>query len=79
MYKISPIAQTSEVGPWKQEKLMCSIEEAEEEIMTGLGASFSPLCPHDVTDLRGAVTAAIGRRMEAEVDHGAWMESYLFF
>lgn len=58
---------------------MCLTEEAEEEIMAGLGAPFSPLCPHDVTDLRGAVTATIGRRMEAEVGHGAWMESYLVF
>lgn len=58
---------------------MCPTEEAEEEIVAGLGAPFSTLCAHDVTDLRGAVTAAIGRRMEVEVGHGAWMESYLVF
>lgn len=33
------------------------------------------LCPHDVTDLRGALTVAIGRRMETKVGLGAWMES----
>lgn len=56
-----------------------SIEEAGEEIMAGLGTPFSPLCLCDVTDLRGAVTAAIRRRMEAKVCLGAWMESYLVF
>lgn len=55
---------------------MCPIEEAEEKIMAGLGAPFSPLCPYDVTDLRGAATA--GRRMEAKVALGSCMVSSCF-
>lgn len=58
---------------------MCPIEDIGEEIMAGLGAPFPPLCPHDVTGLRGAVTAAVGRRMDTKVGLGAWMESYLIF
>jgi len=59
------MSQSSDIGPRRQENLRCPIEKAGEKVMAEPGAPLTSLpVSTDVTDLRGAVTAAIERKME---------------